>query len=327
MALKDLINILSKTMSSRVSVISCMKHGRGSVLVLGLILALVTGCQPKGESVYVPPTKGETLPTDRETTPAPTEQNKPKVGETVPEISFPKPFYEKKVAGSQGYTKSSSKLTDLGQYMDAAMSQIQNGWGQVDTLIEVKGARLSGKADLKIRSKDTFIVQFYDPKTEATLNRIVSDGKVKAVFYKDTWKLVSNDPSTAESQRGVDLDSWQAEQLRMMFANFESGQKVWTPLMSGLATGKSGFKAVLEEQTMKVLGKNRTLLRVLAERPSDSTSLEIVVDGARFLPVTVKSIRKLPNGKQDTILWMCKWNFGSTFADREFLVPVRATGP
>ena len=112
-----------------------------------------------------------------------------------------------------------------------------------------------------------------------------------------------------------------------MVANFETGGKVWGPMMRGLSKGKGGFKAVLEEQTFTILGKQRPMYRVLAERKSDGASLEVVIDGILSLPVTVKSITTNKKGLKNTIVWTCKWNAGDVFEDREFVIAIKPPGP
>lgn len=334
MALADLFrNILRTNHSVRPSIssmtirLTSLNTG-AAVLALALCVA-GCGCAPKSNTSYVPASdsnpgkSGSSSSGTKSNTP---NEGKPTVPKSIPDV-LPKNFGEKHPVGSHGYKPSVSKMESIGDKMDVALKETKNAWGKVDTRALVDGAQLTGKASWKIRDKDEYMIEFYDPKTRAGMNRVIASGGRRVLYFNEKWAEL---PPPDKSGPGLNEDSvavLPTLQLRLMLANFEHGGKVWGPIMRGLSKGTAGFKSTIEEQKMKILGKDRTLYRVLANRANDGASIEIVVDGESYLPVTLRTISKDSKGGQNTVLWTCLWNFGGAFKDDEFLIPVKAPGP
>lgn len=302
------------------------------VVLSGIAAIIVAGCGSQGGKGYVPfqPKDGggtTTPPNENPTKPSPTESNtpvgevpgiNPKTGSADP-LKIPKGTFDIKPA------ENSAKITPavLGQKVDEAFAQLTNAWADADTVTEVGGAQLAGKSTIKVKDSKTFKVEFYDTETQATLNRVIANGTDRVQFYKEVWSKLPAPGAGGGSVADVTKE-WPTEFLTDMFRFYSKDERVWGKVMAGLSSAQSGYTTKLEEKTVKVLGKDRKLYRLVADKPTDGTEVEIMVDGVRFLPVTVRSIVKSKDGKQDSRLWTCNWKFGGTFDSKEFVLPKAA---
>lgn len=299
-----------------------------------------SGCNPTSKNTYVPvertdngftPPKAAdpgteapgTSPTDRDKTQRVPGVN-PKTGRVEP-LKIPKGTMTIKPVGSDGYQTAKMTPAELGRKVDEAFADLTNAWADADTILEVGGAQLAGKSNVKIKDAKTFNVEYYDPQTEATLNRVISNGTERVKFYRDSWTKLPTPGSKPVTEADV-LAEWPTQFLSDMFRLYSSDERVWSKLMSAIGAGEGGYKATVEEQKAKVLGKERTLYRLVADRATDGTQLEMIIDGVRFLPVTVRTAVKTKDGKTDSRLWTCSWKFGGTFDAKEFTVP-KTPGP
>jgi len=301
------------------------------------------GCNPSAPSAYVPPntnqigtgasgsTGGSNEPTTGgKTAPDPMDERvKAMMNKdgTVKPVKFAKGTFSIPAPRTNDFHAANTPLTDLGTKMDEAALNTKEALGEAETSMEVGGAQLTGKSKIKLQDSKTFAIEFYSRFTEATLNRIVSDGQTKAVYFKDSWKLVGDAGSPDGDLGPAELAKWPGDFSRAMFSEYETGKRTWGPLLRAWSNGEGGFKATVEEKKAVVLGKERSIYQVLATRKSDGAQVQIVVDGERFLPVTVRTLVKNSKGGLDKVQWSAKWSFGGHHDPSDFVIPVKPPGP
>lgn len=297
----------------------------GVLVIAGILLS---GCTPSSSSTY------------QGTSPKPTDSNPNNLGSGTnkeeppkglnpanvkPEIKFDPKTFAIEPKGAGNYTTSAMSIQSLGQKVDKSLAELNGALGKCNANFEVGGAKTTGESTWKVKNPTVFHIQYLSSETEATTNRLISDGTKSYSFFKETWTETAK--SLANGSKVDQLVSTFPENFtRTMLAKYEYKLDVFGPLFSAIANRRLGFSGNLEEQTAKVYDKDRKVYRLVAHRKTPPADFEIVVDGERFLPLTIRSVVPTKDDK-DTRMWTCQWLFGGKYEDREFLIPLAAKGP
>lgn len=97
---------------------------------------------------------------------------------------------------------------------------------------------------------------------------------------------------------------------RMMFQGLTDGVDAWGPLTQSLAQGGEGYNLRIHERTMTANGTKYLSYRLSGSRTGAAlqklgpSSYEFIIDGTRFLPVSV-SVDWVDGKKKK---WMAKWS-------------------
>lgn len=293
------------------------------IVILAAVVGTFMNWQPKGGTAMNPPTAGANGAGGR---PAeqPGEKEAPKIPKEMTAPALNHEIFKPEPLKSNGWKEAGSTFAQLGEKMDGALADLKSALGHADTVWDVGGATMMSRGDIKVKDGQTFSVDYYTPGTQATRNRIISDGSKRFAFYEEKWQekplptARKTDPIT-----DAKLEAWPKDFYKLMFENFEEDRNVWKPLMDALASGRGGFQASIEQKTEKVFEKDRQIYRVVATRKSDGAEFQITVDGIRFLPLTIKSLVKNSKGGQDKRFWTCQWAFNGPFTATDFIVPTR----
>lgn len=225
----------------------------------------------------------------------------------------PKTFEPAK-PNTEGWKATSTELTSLGAKMDEALTKSKDLWAKTNTLFEIsgRGTLASGKADVKIQNADRFRVEYYMPDTEATLHAEVKNGGPTAELAEEGWKKAPRRPAPS-------VNEWSQVFPREVFATLTQGRPAWSEFLRRLEKGEDGFRTHIEKRTRKVAGAEHPYLRVLAERPK--TTIEMIVDGERYLPLTIRVSDESNPGKTRKGLWSAEWKSGGVHDPKAFVLP------
>lgn len=235
---------------------------------------------------------------------------------TNPEVFKVKPGKE------IGYAPSKINLQDLGKKTDDGIHNLKNGKGVVVMQFEGPKGKLNGNIDIKVRDSSTYMVEYLLPKTEVTPNRLVADGKKKMVYEDRKW--VSATPrDTSKPMTTAELDEFISRYPAEVMSGLVDGAPVWSRLLTALESDQ-GRATTVEEQKITVNKIERPIYRIVSRRKgAQDEELEIVIDGHRWLPLTVKASFHDENKAPVRIFWTANWLFGGTFPDSDFTIPVK----
>lgn len=305
----------SKTFLGRQTVQLRVKRTLVAV-AFGIGTLIVTSCSPppsvavkqpgtgSGSTAVSPPASGSAEPPKATRAP------------TVGSLNFPKGAFTVAPKGTKGWGNSAATLESIGDQMDQAFAGLKDGMCDASVMFEVGGAQMTGKTTLKVMNSQVFALEYLTPATEAKINRLVSDGKSRVLHEGD--KRQQMDPPPVTPTVPLDqaaLNEWHAGFLRSMFGNYIEGRKVWGPLFRSWNSQQGTKPPVVEERTVDLNGKKRKTYRVTF-RDMSGSDLEVIVDGVRLLPLTVRSVNA-----NDRQLWTGVWSFGGKYNPKEFVVP------
>ncbi len=229
--------------------------------------------------------------------------------------------FDVKAPKSDGWSEASSDLVELGRRMDQAMLGLREVRAAVQANYEVRGDQLSGRAAWRIRNTDVFHVEYYLPETKGTLNRLVSDGTSRAEYFRNEWRRPVPPPSAPLSDQAA--ADWPLQSMRLALGTYLGSPGQWERVFSAWKAGKGGVKATVERRTQTVRGEERTVFRVLATTSTGgATTTEVLIDGKRYLPGSLRFDRTRPDGAKDRLMWSIEWGFGGKHEARDFAVPV-----
>jgi len=215
-----------------------------------------------------------------------------------------------------GYKPSSrsASLTDLGKRVDQAITKLPPAMVNGRITFSTGEGELMGKVDIKVKDSSTFRVQYNMPKLKAEAGSLVGDGRRFAEKTESGWKLRQKEGGSASPS---ELQRWPLEFTSMMFMPLTDSKVTWQPLFDSWQ--KKGAK--VEERPQELNGKKKMLYRViLAEKDSQ---MEVILDGERMLPLTVRSDVPRKGGGRDRMMWTGQWAFGGSHQASDFLIPIK----
>lgn len=306
---------------------------RRSLIILVAAALVAAGCQPQAKNASPPPTgQGEvqanagTAPTyapDADPAGAAPDDKMPKA-----EITFPAQTFKIDPPGAGDWKPApaeASRAAALGDAVDKALASVSGAFVEADTNFEMPDVgKLTGKAQIRIENPSTYMVQYYTVEDQSARRKVVADGNRRAELGGDGWKQLP-DPKAPPKPKEVteaDVKAFGEGFLQTMHSRFLTGENVWGPMMRAWEEGKGGYTVRVETKTVKLNGKDRRIQRVVAEtKQGTPTQIEILIDGQRNLPLTVRSVETLPGGKQNRIMWTGRWAFGGKHEKSSFALP------
>jgi len=297
---------------------------RLTALTAVLCLLVLAGCQGDRKVTIDPePPKPESPAKPTATTDAskPGESPSSPAGAPTKSVANPESF-KVKPGKDLGYASSKMSLVDLGKKTDAGIMGLQNGKAVVTMQYESAKGNLNGEIDIKVRDKSTYMVEYMLPKTEAARNRLIANGSRKMVYIDHKWAQPTP-RDTSKPMEPQDIDAWIANNPAEIMSGLQDGAPVWSRLLGALQSDPNRTTTI-EEQQVTVAKVTRPLYRVVSRRKdAEGEVLEIVIDGLRWLPLTVKATSHDEDKAPLHLFWTANWLFGGTFPDSDFTIPVK----
>lgn len=314
-----------------------MKHLVALFVVAALALG-VTGCgrkespsQPSGGPVAqgdpgapsdpgsgIPPTGqgGSSDAPSAKSDPAAPGDNKttaPKKPDGLPFEPPPKPNIEVVPPKTSGWGATALTLPALGKKIDKTMAGSKKLYGEATLYVD--NGELAGSVSSKIQVKDrtTYSIEYHLPKDPTVTNKLVGNGTKRVMFEGDKW--------TPQPKTSVEVDAWLETFPREIFSGVTERGTPWTQLLQELAEGKGGFKAQVEERSVKSNEGTKRYFRVVATRGGDSPAeFEARFDAEHFLPLAVRVV-ETRNGKTMKSQWQARWTWTKPLDDKAFAIP------
>lgn len=289
------------------------------LLSVALLVGMV-GC--KGRDAVEPKkpepvkTAVEHAPTEGTTTKPPTEFTPPPANPGAYDIKKP---------GEDGWKGTLVNLSTLGTAMDESIKK--NRPTNVETVTNFDDpdfGSMRATPTLKIQDPKTFLIIYMLPEDKGNDRWLIGDGKRRVRKVGAKWQELPafNKPKSINAKSAVKDFPMRFGEL--MFAPYLDGSSIWGPLLSGWQDGLDGYKATIEEQQFTIASKPATHYRIIATKPN--VEVEMIVDKARLLPLTVRVKSKRKDGKELKSYWTGNWRFGGKYEPKEFKIPLPAKG-
>lgn len=320
-----------------------------SFLTLCVALAFVVGCSgDSGSKVADKPGKtnpdlqiGESQSPDNPKPvqnkviddPAPVPTPKPTPSPNTDKVKPNKPTINVKVAPpkSGGWHPTKITLAQLASRIGDSVKSLKNVKADTITLARTAEGEGEYKGIIAIQDSKNYHVDYIVIDSRPLSATDVSDGRFRMIRLDEKWSPVfaAGKPLGVAHRTGVELAAqWPIDFSRMVFQGLTDGKDAWGPIAAAWSKGANGFQAIVEERQMDYNGRQVTNYRVRAERPAatakklGAATTEIVVDGTRYLPVTIRIDRTDEKGNKWMSQWSARWKFNQVLKPEDFKMPI-----
>jgi len=226
--------------------------------------------------------------------------------------------------GTKPWIKSKMSVTQLAQKVADATMRLQNTGADLIVLVQTpegQGYFAAPTIDFRVMGgklyRVDYVVLHEIPFSCSTAN----DGQTRTVRLDD--KIIKMESSRKLQATGVKgsalMRLFETDFPRMMFQGLTDGVDAWKPILAGWAAGLDGYKVAVEERTMKHEGQTFVNYRIHAQRTGAAvktlgqSTFEVILDGKRFLPVTVRHVRVMPKGQTWAMMWTSSYRFRQNY--------------
>ncbi|HRF60937.1 MAG TPA: hypothetical protein PLH94_13620 [Fimbriimonadaceae bacterium] len=269
----------------------------------GMVGGETAGSEPGSQSPKADPSKpGE---------PKGASPDKPKANS--PDSPPPKPNIQVVPPKTSGWGATTLTLPALGKKIDQTMAGSKKLYGEATLYVD--NGELAGSVNSTIQVKDRtkYSIEYHLPKDPTTTNKLVGNGTKRVMFEDDKW--------TPQPKTSVEVDTWLQTFPREIFAGVTELGTPWTQLLEELSAGKGGFKAQVEERTVKSPEGTKRYFRVVATRGGENPAeFEARFDADHFLPLAVRVVDSR-NGKTIKSQWQARWTWTKPLDDKAFAIP------
>ncbi|MCH7945912.1 MAG: hypothetical protein IIC73_07875 [Armatimonadetes bacterium] len=289
-----------------------------------LALVMLAGC---GQGTAEPgPTEdlGDREPLALGSNPGGSGRSQPPLADVDAHYDIPEP-------GTEGWDEASGDLAALGARIDDALANLEVGLAKAILTFETASEgqpetkdRMHFEPEIKIQDDRTFNITFVLPETKWSFNRLVGDGSRRAVRIEGKWsELPEFSGRRAPKMARGEVEAWPMTFPEGMFSFYFRGQDAWGPLFSAWQNGVAGYSATVERNMVRQGTVQREHYRVVAKTDEGNpTEVEVIIDSARMLPLTIRAIQTGPGGGESRIFWTASWAFGGTHKPKDFVIPV-----
>lgn len=225
------------------------------------------------------------------------------------------------------WKKSSLTLSELGKRVARMTTETKGVYGYYRMLAQTSEGRGMYTGEMRFQQPNVFKVNWVLIRPDPLNGVSVANGKTRQMLFDGAlrpataatkpFSNVSTDPKTLVSK-------FSSEFPRLLFQGATDGKDAWLPLIAGWSKGMGGYKAIIQERSTTYQGKHFKSYRIKLDRNATAaktlgaSSVEIIFDGYRFLPTTVREVRTDTKGKPWMIQWSGQYKFDQKFKSDDF---------
>jgi hypothetical protein len=236
----------------------------------------------------------------------------------------------KEGAGERDKFWAKSSLT-LGQLAAKVANATKNPppstYGKYKMLAQTSEGRGIYEGEFRFQQRNVFKVNWVHIQADPRNGTLLSNGKTRQSFFDGK---LGPSVDASRSFAGATTDPAQLvarfsnEFPRFLFQGATDGKDPWVPLLTAWSKGAGGYKVFIQERNITYQGRKFRNFRIKADRTVagakklGKSSIEIIIDGNFFLPVTVREIREDLDKRQWVIQWAGSYNFNQKFKPDDF---------
>ncbi len=232
--------------------------------------------------------------------------------------------------GQGNWTRSQVTLTQLAQKVAAATMGLKNTTAEmrVDvTTPEGTAVFMTPSVALRIRDASHYRVDYVVIQKVPFSASLAFDGRSRRVRLDSeltTLKGTGKIPAALKVTGDRLVALFDIDFPRLAFQGLTEGVDAWKSVFMGWARGVDGYKPVVEERRMTYQGVKYLNYRILVQRTGPAkaklgvSTFEVVLDGKRFLPVTIRNVRTDAKGGKWSAQWVAAYKFNQKLTDVDF---------
>lgn len=232
------------------------------------------------------------------------------------------------------WRRTSVKPAEFAKRVDSALFNLRDALGEATyNCLYPNGDRAQATFVNRIRDRKTFRVEFVkiaDDKQNPVSNQtiIANAGRFTLLSAVTGFKpLVSGkNPGLIPASLST-VSAWPRHFQQAMFSSYITGQGSFSSLVNGLAKGDGGYTIRMETRVMQGTRGQIPQMRLLAIRKGVAlkkfgpSSIEIVADTLRWLPMQVRVIQANLKKQGSFYDWNSSWKGGLRFDNKWFTTP------
>jgi hypothetical protein len=235
-----------------------------------------------------------------------------------------------KIEKSRDWVASSMSAEELASKIGKAMMSMRDTSGKLYTLVETPQGQGGFNHELKIKDNHTYHIDFIVPQDRPLDSAMVANGQYRMAHIGSKWigPVPANAPLPGTQASPTQLAKlWGQDFTRMIFQGLTDARDPWKPVVSAWLKGAGGYSVKVEERHIPYQGHDFFDYRLLAERNPEQakklgkSSIEIVVDGYRYIPVTIRSVETDKKGGNWKTMWTSHYKFKQKFTAADFVAP------
>lgn len=225
------------------------------------------------------------------------------------------------------WTKSSLTLSQLAQKVAAATKSPKGTLGVYQILAQTSEGRGVYGGEMRFQQPNVFKLNWVHIQPDPLNGIFLANGKIRQSIFDGKLSPVV---SASKIFSGVTTDPAQLvarfsnEFTRFLFQGATDGKDAWVPLLTAWSKGAGGYKLFVQERNITFQNRSHRGFRIKLDRTAAAaktmgkSSLEVVFDGHRFLPITVRELRTDKQGKPWVIQWSGNYKFDQKFQPSDF---------
>lgn len=234
--------------------------------------------------------------------------------------------------GTNGWVNTTKTAGELAALADKSMMILNDAGFDAFVTLNVEKGRGMSRVHGDIANKSKYRIQYESwAGDHPGVILVVSNGTTMYTDHDSVLETGNKSPvrvpiRASSPGSGLKLlNGWLTDMPAYVTGWYRFMAPVYAPLVDQLMDPANQFKVTVEKRVTPYEGQLVTNYRILATREPDSTmgyaELEIVLDGERFLPVTVRSRYRFPGAGPNEMMWSGHW-FPQTVPSKKFQLPV-----
>lgn len=229
--------------------------------------------------------------------------------------------------GTAGWTASRISAAEVGRRMARAIEGMRGVEGMAETTVETPEGRGQIRTMITVRDNKNYRIEFPIVALVPDAGVMAANGTTRSLrIGTKTTPPFPIDGKTGDADWNASqiASNWNRDFGRLIFRGLTEGRDAMGPLISEWSRPNSGFRVITEERTREFRGRMVTNYRIRASHPGrggrGASEVEIVVDGERGLPVTIRSIWTDDRGREWRAQWSAGWNFERKIVDEQLVL-------
>lgn len=229
--------------------------------------------------------------------------------------------------GTAGWSASRLTAAEVGRRAAQAIEGMRGVEGLAETTVETPEGRGQIRTTVVVRDNRNYRIEFPIVALVPDAGVMAADGRTRSLrIGTNTAPPLPIDGKTGEADwtAAQIADNWNRDFGRLIFRGLTEGRDALGPLIAEWSLPGSGYQVTAEERSRNFRGRTVTNYRIRAARPAragkGASEVEIVIDGERGLPVTIRSVWTDEQGRQWRAQWSAGWNFERKIADEQLVL-------
>jgi|GEM_PF-3945756 len=240
--------------------------------------------------------------------------------------------------GQGGWGPTTFSPRQLANNADKTLNNLTNAFADIRVHIVVPQGAGDVKLEAKIGAPTKYNVQYTvfadgHPSNYAAIANGKNRALVRASVGKNQKKITRlMSVSTRVPVSGANLASlWPSNMPQFVLNRYVTGSNSYGGLVNALISGVGKYQVYAEQRTLTYQGKIITDYRIVAQRSKANAAklgysqIEIVLDGERFLPLTLRTRFSPLKGAPTELDWSSRW-VPDHFTSADFQIPAQASG-